>query len=62
MTSPFEQGRIDALNGHSACPFGVPYDARRWELGYDKQLDETPGLRPRFNANRAKRPRKDTLL
>lgn len=48
MTSPFEQGRADALRGHTACPYGVPYDARRWALGYDKQRAETPNLLRRF--------------
>lgn len=63
MISPFEKGRSDALLGHTACPFGVPYDARRWELGHDKECAETPGLAPRFSARREKRPdRKDRLL
>lgn len=62
VASPFEVGRSDALLGHTACPFGAPYDARRWELGYDKQAAETPGTPPRFNARRAKADRKDRLL
>jgi hypothetical protein len=58
MTSPFEVGRADALRGHTACPFGVPYDARRWALGYDKERAQTPGIRPRF-ADRPKAKGRD---
>jgi hypothetical protein len=62
VTSPFEVGRSDALRGHTACPFGVPYDARRWELGYDKERSETAGLLPRFSERRKRPDRKDRLL
>jgi hypothetical protein len=62
VTSPFELGREDALAGRTACPFAVPYDARRWELGYEKQRDETPGLLPRFGALRRRLDRRDRLL
>lgn len=49
--SPFEQGRADAQGGKTACPYGVPYDARRWELGYDKERVNNPGMiGPRFAA------------
>jgi len=34
-----EQGYRDAVEGITACPFGVPEHARRWAVGYDRAVD-----------------------
>lgn len=61
-SSPFEQGRIDAARGHTACPYGDEHKARRWALGHDKERTETPGLLPRFGLLRGRSDRKDRLI
>lgn len=62
MTSPFEQGRLDARRNMTANPFGTPHEARRWELGHDKERSETPGLLPRFSLLRQRGKRKEDRL
>jgi hypothetical protein len=54
MTShpAYAQGRVDALRGHTACPYGFPAWAAQWASGYDKAAREGLAILPRFGTLR----------
>jgi hypothetical protein len=57
LTRYEKQGRIDAQEGRTSCPYGVPAHAAAWSRGHDRAVAEGLGSKPRFALTVRKRPR-----
>lgn len=48
MSKAKDQGYLDALRGHTTCPYGMPASIKDWHKGYDKADKEETSTFTRF--------------